>query len=289
MQIPVLVVPAAERVVAAVLWLVSRSTLVLLALHHAPLVFPSLHDAVGCEPLAPVRLLRLLAVLFALPELGVRLVRRRSAATARVAAGALAIEARGRRDTVALAEIAAAVPWTFSVPWPGLRLRSRSGEPVGPPLASADPSALLAALAGAGAEPLREALSHPAVRRASARARVRGPLDHPLVKLVAFALVPAVPLFRLHQRLSFGDAFGELHAFGLRAYLIGFGLYWLLSAVYLLLFAALLRALGEAAALAGTRALAGRELAVRRAVEVGLRAVYYLAPPALLVVRLALP
>jgi apolipoprotein N-acyltransferase len=287
-QISVLVVPPAARVVAVVLRVVSRSTLVLLALHHAPLVLPSLYDASAYEPLAPARLLRVLAVVVALPELGVWLVRRRVAATARVEAGALVIESGGRRDAVPLAEIAGAAPWALSVPWPGLRLRSRSGEPVGPPLAAADPSVLLAALVGAGAEPLRAALSQPAVRRARARARVRGPLDHPLVKFVGFALVPAVPLFRLHQRLGFGDAFGELHAFGLRAYLVGFGLYWILSAVYLLLFAALLRALGEAGALVGARALPGRELAVRRAVEVGLRATYYLAPPVLLVVRLAL-
>ena len=97
------------------------------------------------------------------------------------------------------------------------------------------------AAAGA-AEPVREALSHPTLRYAAARERAQNRLDLPLLKFGAFALVPAVPLFRLHQWVSYGGTFGEYHAFGLKAYLLGFGLYWLLSATYLLLFAAALRA-----------------------------------------------
>ena len=138
-------------------------------------------------------------------------------------------------------------PGRCPCPGPGSGSGRASGEPLSPPLATADPSALLSTLAAAGAaEPVREALSHPAVRYASARERARGRLDLRCSSSGLFSLVPAVPLFRLHQWVSYGGSFGEYHAFGLKAYLLGFGIYWLLSAIYLLLFAAALRALGEA-------------------------------------------
>jgi apolipoprotein N-acyltransferase len=245
LRLPILIVPPAARAPAAVLRVVGRGSLVLLALYHVPLLLPALYHVLEYQPLTPVRLGQLLAALFLLPEAGARIVRHLCAATARVEAGALVTEQRGQRGEVPVAEIAAVTAWALPLPWPGLRLWSRSGEPLSPPLATADPSALLSALAAAGAaEPAREALSHPAVRYASARERARGRLDRPLLKFVVFSLVPAVPLFRLRQWVSYGGSFGEYPAFGLKAYLLGFDL---LAARgdYLLLFAAALRALAR--------------------------------------------
>jgi apolipoprotein N-acyltransferase len=255
-----------------------------------PLLLPALYHAFGYEPLTPLRLGRLLVVFFVLPEACVRIVHHLCTATARIEAGALVTEWRGRRGEVVLSEIATVAPWALPLPWPGFRLWSRAGESLSEPLATPDPSALLGTLAAAGAaEPSRAALSHPAVRYASARARARSRLDHPLLKFGVFSLVPAVPLFRVHQWINYGDSFGEYHAYGLKAYGLGFGLYWLLSAIYLLLFAAALRATGETITGLALWLFPGSDLGVRRGVEILHRAVYYLGPSVLLLVRLALP
>jgi apolipoprotein N-acyltransferase len=285
----ILVVPPAASALAAALLVISRATLVLLALYHVPLLAPALYHALEYQPLTPMWLLRLLAAFFLLPEAGAWLVRRLCRASARIEGGALVIERRERRSEVPVSEIDDATIGWLPLPWPALRLRSRAGEPLAPPVAAADPATLLAALVEAGArEPVRGALGHPAVRHASARACARGWLDHPLLKFAVFPLVPAVPLFRLHQWLSYGGTFGEYHAFGLKAYLLGFGLTWLLSAAYLLLFASALRALGEVVALLGIWLLPEWDLGVRRVVEALNRTLYYLTPPILLVVRLVL-
>lgn len=290
MKFPILIVPAVVRAPVAVLRGVARGSLLLLALHHVPLLLPALYHAFDYEPLTPLRLGRLLVVFFVLPEAGVRIVRHLCAATAWIEAGALVTERRGRRGEVALSEIATVTPWALPLPWPGFRLWSRAGEPLSEPLATADPSALLETLAATGAaEPARAVLSHPAVRYARARARARSRLDHPLLKFGVFSLVPAVPLFRVHQWINFGDSFGEYHAFGLKAYGLGFGLYWLLSATYLLLFAAALRAFSEGITGLSLWLFPGNEPGVRRGVEILHRAVYYLGPSVLLLVRLALP
>ncbi len=229
----IVLLPPAARLLAAILLAVSRTTLVLLAVYHVPLLVPDLYNALDYEPLTTLQLERLMAVFFLLPEVGARLVLRH--------------------------------------------------------FAGAGPPALLPILTGAGAsEAARGPLSQRAIRTVEAREQVRSRLDHPLVKFVIFSLVPALPLFRLRQWLTYGGTFGEYHQFGLKAYLLGFGLFWALSAIYLLLFAAALRTLGEAIAIGGLWALPGRELGVRRVVEALVRAAYYLAPPAALIVRLVL-
>lgn len=231
---PTALLPWSAYAAAAALLLLSRASLVLLAAYHVPLVLPDLYNAIDYRPLSPVQLARSVAIFFALPEAGARIVLER-----------------------------------FGV---------------------AGPAALVALLAGAGAEGQASfARSQRWLRYASAFGQARSALDRPLMKFVLFSLVPALPLFRLRQWLTYGGTFGEYHQFGLKAYLTGFAAFWALSAVYLLLFAAALRAVGEAIAVAGLWALPGREAGVRRGIERVLRAAYYLVPPSLLTVRLLLP
>jgi apolipoprotein N-acyltransferase len=260
-----------------------------LALHHVPLLIPALYNMLDYEPLSAPQLERLLLAFFVLPEVAARAMRRLYAATARIEAGALVIEQGGHRSAVPLPDISGVKPWSLPLPWPGFRLETRSADHRVPGLAAADPASLISALAtaGDGAEG-RCALRHPAVRYASARQRARGALDHPLVKYVLYPLVPAVVLFRMRQLIAYGGILGEYHEFGLTAYLLGFGIYWLLSAIYLLLFAALLRAIGEAIALGAVWTLGGWDLGVRRVVEILHRLVYFLGPPTLMFVRLVL-
>ena len=289
-QYPILLLPAAVRVVAATMLVVSRGALVLLALYHVPLIVPALYNAFEYHPLSPPQLERLLFTFFVLPELAAFVVQRVRAAMARIEEGELVIEQRGRHYAVALSDISAVTPWSVPLPRPGLRVETRSSHHPTLELATADPMSLLAALttAGVGEEAVGNAPRHPMVRYASARWRARSALDHPFLKFVIYALVPAVPLFRLRQLITYGGVFGEYHEFGLTAYLLGFGIFWLLSAIYLLLFASFLRAVGEIIALAATWTLPGWDLGVRRSVEILHRLVYYLTPPILMFVRLVL-
>ena len=48
---------------------------------------------------------------------------------------------------------------------------------------------------------------------------------HSAFKYVVYSLVPALPLFRVHQWIAYGGSFGEYYAFGLKAYLLGFAVY----------------------------------------------------------------
>ena len=57
--------------------------------------------------------------------------------------------------------------------------------------------------------------------RAGAAREPGGRLEHPLLKFVVYSLVPTVPVFRLHQFITYGGAFGEYYTFGLKAYLLG--------------------------------------------------------------------
>jgi hypothetical protein len=49
---------------------------------------------------------------------------------------------------------------------------------------------------------------------------------HSAFKYVVYSLVPALPLFRVHQWIASGGTFGEYYAFGFKAYLLGFAVYW---------------------------------------------------------------
>jgi apolipoprotein N-acyltransferase len=90
-----------------------------------------------------------------------------------------------------------------------------------------------------------------------------------------FALVPALPVFRLHQWIAYGGTFGEYYAYGLRPYAIAFAIYWGTAVIYLVLWAALLRVLLEPLVVAAAWLAPARALGVRRAVETVDRVLYY--------------
>jgi apolipoprotein N-acyltransferase len=97
-----------------------------------------------------------------------------------------------------------------------------------------------------------------------------------------FALVPTLPLFRLHQWIAYGGTFGEYYTYGLEAYLLGFAIYWATLTIDLVLYAAALRVVAEAVALPATYLAPARAERVRRVVEVANRVFYYGGVPALL-------
>jgi hypothetical protein len=127
-----------------------------------------------------------------------------------------------------------------------------------------------------------------AIRRAFGAQPRLGPrrgLDHPLVKFALFPLLPAIPAFRLHQHIAFGGTFGEYYTYGLKAYLLAFGLWWAAWAIGLTVFAAALRAALEATVLALQAARPTNATAIRAWAERFARLAYYAGLPAYLLLR----
>ena len=110
-------------------------------------------------------------------------------------------------------------------------------------------------------------------------------LDHPLLKFLLFPLLPALPAFRLHQHIAFGGTFGEYYTFGLAAWLGGLLIWWAAWSIGLMLFAAAQRIAIEASTVIALQLHAAHAGAIHRALEMFMRAVYFLGVPAWLLLR----
>ena len=232
--------------------------------------------------------LKLFAFAVVLPSLGAWGIGRAFATKARIAAGALVLEQRGRRIEIPLASIVALRPWRLPLPRGGVSLQLASGQRWPQGLALADPSRLWRALAAAGSParidgPLSARLVDLAQVRAATRRRW---LDHGGVKFALFPLLPAAVAFRLHQMIAFGGPLGEYYTYGLKAWLTGALIWWASWSIGLMLFAAALRVGIEAATLLALPWSPLRALAVRDALMWLARATFYLGVPAWLALRL---
>jgi apolipoprotein N-acyltransferase len=264
------------RFVTAALLIVSRASL---------LVLVALAFFVA-EPITTGRLLRAFWILVLAPEVAVRILRYLLVARVSVDEGALAVELRTRRVEIPLSAIAAIVPWTLPIPVPGLWLKLRSGSRFSDGLHVEEPAALLQGLRDAGARDLVDRVSHhPTLLYAQSRHRAASRFDRPFFKYVIFALVPTVPLFRLRQLLTYGGTFGEYYDFGLKAYVLGFGIHWVLYGVYLLLYATVLRTITETMALGAAWLVPSYEAGIRQACEIVHRVLYFGGVPTVLLLR----
>lgn len=264
------------RLLTAALLIVSRASLLVLAV----LAF------FVAEPITTGRLLRAFWIFVLAPEVAVWILRYLLAAKVSVDEGALVVELRTRRVEIPLSAIDAIVPWTLPVPVPGLWLELRSGSRFSDGLHVAEPVALLQALREAGARELVDRVSrHPTFLYARAKHRAASRFDRPFFKYVVFGLVPTLPLFRLRQLLTYGGTFGEYYDFGLKAYLLGFGIHWVLYGVYLLLYATVLRTLTEVLALGAAWCVPTYAAGVRRACEIVHRVLYFGGVPIVLLLR----
>lgn len=264
------------RILVAGLLLVSRGSLLILA----ALVF------LAPEPITPARLLRAFWVLVAAPEAAVWILRYLLRGQVSVEQATVVIRLRTSRAEIPLSALAGIVPWSLPLPVPGLWLDLRSGTRYSDGLHIEEPTAFFDALKETAAADLAEGAGrHPTLLYAEAKRRAFSRWDLPLLKYAIFSLVPTVPLFRLRQRLVYGGTFGEYYDHGLKAYLLGFGIYWVLYGIYLLLYATVLRALAEGVSL-GTAWLApSYALGVRRSCEILQRLLYFVGVPAVLILR----
>ena len=267
--------PPPWRIAAAVLVAVSRGSLVVLL---ALLMF------FDTRLTNQLRLMRTFAQFCLAPGIAAWLVERVFAATLLIQDGALVLQRRRQRIEVPCDAIDRVAPWTVPLPSGGLWLRLKSGRRFRYGLQVADPVALIEALADAGAPPhVRAASRHPAAIYARSKNRAPQRWYHPVLKFVAFALVPTLPLFRLHQWIAYGGTFGEYYTYGLQAYLLAFAIYWATFTVYLMLYAAGLRAVAETIALTVACVAPSRAVIVRRAVEIADRILYYGGVPVVLI------
>jgi apolipoprotein N-acyltransferase len=277
------VLPAPVRIAAGVLRVVAR--VALLGLGVAVLLGEA---SLAAKPLAQ---LRLFAALVLAPEAAAWLLLRAYSATLSLAQGELLLLRGGRRLAQPVGDITEVTAWTWPLPSPGATLALRSASPSRLLLSGADPLALAAALAAAGA-PLQPAAvpSRAGAYAHACLATRRGPrLAHPFAKFVLLPLVLAIPAFRLHQQIAYGGSFGEYHSYGLQAYLTTFALWWAGWVIGVAWFAALLGLAIDAATWALVLRHPVRAPAARRHLErIGL-AVLYLGLPAWLLLRLASP
>lgn len=244
------------------------------------LVLLDIFEGDGHAP-PPVVALRL-ALFTLLPNGLVWLIRRLSAATIEVEPARLVLALRRTRFEVPLDAIAEIRPWRLPLPGAGLALRLKTGRSFRRGLELADPTPLLEALGQVGAA----AASHPNTVYARARhAAPRRWWDRWLVKLVVFPLLPAIPMFRVHQHITYGGPFGQYQMYGLGPYLRTFAGYWIGMAANLVLYAAVWRALAEVAAISTAWAAPSRAGGVRRFAEIACRVAYYLGVPALILAR----
>ena len=231
--------------------------------------------------------IRVFAALFLAPELAAWCVLRAFAARASVDPGVLALTRGARRLELATRDIAAVEPWRLPLPSAGAWLRMASGARWRYGLALSDPSMLARSLAAGGA-PLQAAdtTSRAAVHTQARLSVRRGRLDRPWVKFVLFPLALALPAFRLHQHIAYGGAFGEFYTFGLNAYLTTFALWWAEWTIGVVLWAAAVRAAIEAGSLLVVLLRPRHAVAARQWLEPLGLAAFYLALPALLLLRI---
>ena len=198
---------------------------------------------------------------------------------------ALVVRRRDVRITVPLSAIVAVAPWTVPLPTPGASLRLRSGRRFAYRLALRDPSRLVEMLTRAGAAPGTIA-ADPAFQHAAARAAYAPPRWwHRLLKFPGFALLPTAVLFRAHQWIAYGGTFGEYYSYGATAYALTFLEHWTTVTIYVVLWAATWRMVGEVLAWLATRLWPTAATAVRRLVEAGCGVLYFGGVPVLLALR----
>jgi hypothetical protein len=225
--------------------------------------------APGATQRAPFPLVvRRLFFLSALPWLLYLITRAFAAGSVQPRDSNIVVRARWGTVDVPRDAIAGIRAWHVPLPEPGVDVVLRSGV-VG-----------LSWEAGA-------VLGGPPFADARARRRLRT-LHPPWLKLGVVPAVLTFILFRLHQRIAFGDLFGEAHLFGWRRWtrtLLGVALSTFCT---LVIAAVALRMAVELIALASSRLPAPWAERARVVLEVAAAVLYYGGIAAVLVLRLAL-
>jgi hypothetical protein len=267
----VVVYTSASRALAGVLVAVSRASL--------PYLFFRVVFA-NDPPITPPILFVLVTVVSIVPALAAWLIARAGRADVEVGADALTL----RRSRL---EIEFVEPWLIPLPGPGVSLRMRSGRRASYGIQLDDPTALIArAPTGGGASRDAAERSQPIVAWARARgANGRRAWPAMVGKFGLFALPVAAILFNAHQHIAYGGFWGQYYQEGLGPYLRTALVYYATIVVYLVLYASVLRTIGEAYALTSAHAAPASATHARRWTERFCTLAYYLGVPAMLALR----
>ncbi|HYO66806.1 MAG TPA: hypothetical protein VEU33_12040 [Archangium sp.] len=254
--------PLALRLISALLQVLMTADILCAS---ALIVVGTFTGAMNPKPPALAGWLALIALaLFGLT----RLIRWLTAATFSVEPSQFVLERRGDRFELPVTSVESARVWRLPLPGAGLSLWMKSGRGFQYALQVADPLPVLEAMG-------KEA-GHPLTAFAHARAKViRRPWLHLALKFVLFPLVPAVIMFQLNQRITYGGPFAQYQMYGLGPYLWSFFTYWTYFTALLVLFASIWRVLAELVAFAGAWISPQRARGVRRFVEVANAVLYY--------------
>ena len=279
--IRVAVLTPAARFVAGALRFFSRGSLLVIG---AVILFD---EALRTNTFAQIRIF---SGFFLLPELASWCVLLAFGARATIAQGALVFTRGQQRFALPLSDIAVVALWRLSLPSMGSALRLVSGKPWHYGLVVENPNTFAHAIVKAGAEIGRNIELAPAENLASryqlARCAIRrGRLDSAWFKFLLLPLALAIPAFQLHQHIAYGSAFGEYSTFGLKAFLLAFGIWWAAWAIGVTCTAAVLRAAIETGTLLLVLARRANVIEVRRWLERFGHLALYLGLPVWLVVQ----
>jgi apolipoprotein N-acyltransferase len=277
---------AADVVLLTLPWRVTAGVLRLTAgVGLAWLLIGMLRDGLQVNSLAQIWLFGYAVVA---PSLAAWAIQRIFVARAHIETGMLVLEQPAARIEILVQEITGLRVWRLPLPRSGVDLQFASGRRWALSIALSDPQALKRALAAAGSpaswvDRLAEKMAEYAALRAAA---ARHWLDHALVRFALFPLLPALPAFRLHQHIAFGGTFGEYYTYGLWAWLSGLLIWWVTWSIGLMLFAAGLRIVIEVCSIGTMLCQPKQAFAVRLALELLGRAIFYIGVPVWLVLRI---
>ncbi|MBX9899870.1 MAG: apolipoprotein N-acyltransferase [Burkholderiaceae bacterium] len=279
--IRVAVLTPAARFVAGALRFFSRGSLLVIG---AVILFD---EALRTNTFAQIRIF---SGFFLLPELASWCVLLAFGARATIEKGSLAFTRGQQRFALPLSDIAVVELWRLSLPSMGSALRLVSGKPWHYGLVVENPNTFAHAIVKAGAEIGQNIEVAPAENLASryqlARCAIRrGRLDSPWFKFLLLPLALAIPAFQLHQHIAYGSAFGEYSTFGLKAFLLAFGIWWAAWTIGVTCTAAALRAAIETGTLLLVLARRANVIEVRRWLERFGHLALYLGLPVWLVVQ----
>ncbi|HYB99150.1 MAG TPA: hypothetical protein VEC57_08420 [Candidatus Limnocylindrales bacterium] len=241
----------------------------------------------SAEAVTPPTLVRMFLALAVLPALAAHLLLRTRGADISIGASELVVRARDVTMEVSGRAVGRIAPWLVPLPTPGFSIQLRSGQWLQYGVSVEDPRPLLEAFASDCACPAAAAaVEHPVVQWAHARARHgRASWRDLLIKYPVFGLAPTVLLFNAHQHISFGGFFGQWNLESPAAWWRTLLEYWLILIIYLVLYAGVVRAAAEAAAMLATWASAARAGTARLWAERFCHVLYYAGVPALVGLR----
>ena len=231
--------------------------------------------------------LRGYALFVLLPLIGAAALRWPQRAMLTIGGGTVLIDRPRERIEIPLTAVARVEPWRLPLPEGGIDIVLGSGRRWS--LGVGRPSQARALIDGStscaegAASRFVAVLASLAEQRAIARLAM---LDHALLKFGLFPLLPAIIAFQLHQRITYGGAFGEWQSFGPLAWFTGLAIWWGAWSLGLMLLAATLRIGVEGICGAVTLAAMKQAAVVRDAAEWLGRSAFYLGVPAWLVIRL---